>query len=227
MITIPGFSEPVSSISHLLGAVFFFVLFIVMLLRHHHASLQVVAISLFAFCSVFLLSISGVYHLLDPQGAARVVLQRLDHAAIFVLIAGTFTAVHLVLAKGVWRWGVISLVWIISTAGITLKTIYFADLPEVMGLVIYIAFGWLGLASATYLWKRYGYQTIKPLIYGGIAYSVGALLDFLQQPVLISGVVGPHEVFHFAILAGIACHWRFVDQAFFHSQYTYTFTFKK
>jgi channel protein (hemolysin III family) len=210
IIVIPGFSEPVNSLSHLLGAVFFFVTFVILLFRHHQSSIQIIAISILAFSSVFLLSMSGVYHLVEPQGMAYVVLQRLDHAAIFVMIAGTFTAVHLLMCRGVWRWGIITLVWLLATTGIVLKTIYFDDLPEIIGLMSYIGFGWLGLMTATHLLMKYGYQKIKPLVYGGIAYTVGATFDYLQYPVLIDGILGPHEIFHFAVLAGIGFHWEFI-----------------
>ncbi|TNF99306.1 MAG: DNA-binding protein [Gammaproteobacteria bacterium] len=224
LITIPGFSEPVSSLSHLGAALFFFILSFVLIYRHSSSSLKIIAILIMAFSSVLLLSMSGVYHLLDPSGVGRAVLQKLDHAAIFVLIAGTFTAVHLVMFRGVWRWGMIVLIWLFACVGITLKSIFFNDFPEWLSLSIYIGLGWLGVISAVQLWRYYGLAMIKPLFYGGVAYSVGAVIDFLQQPVLIGGVIGPHEIFHFAVLAGIGFHWAFIDKAFFKSQYPYTFS---
>lgn len=223
IISMPGFSEPFSSISHLLGAGFFLVVFVLMVIRHKYAPLKIFAICILGFSSIFLLSISGVYHLLDPQGDGRVVLQRLDHAAIFVQIASTFTAIHLVLFEGFWRWGIITLVWLIASIGIIFKTVFFVSLPEMAGLGTYIAFGWLGVATAIRLWSDYGLQILKPLIYGGIAYSIGAVFDFLQQPVLIAGVFGPHEIFHLAVLAGVGFHWQFVDRAFFHTHDPHTF----
>ena len=224
IITIPGFSEPVSSLSHLVAAFFFFALSVTLIYRYRPSGLKTIAILVMSFSTVFLLSMSGVYHLLDPSGAGRAVLQRLDHAAIFVLIAGTFTAVHLVMFKGIWRWGMITLIWFFAVIGITLKSIFFNDLPEWIGLSIYICMGWFGVISAIRLWKHYDFSFIKPLLYGGLAYSIGAVIDFLQYPLLIPGVIGPHEIFHFAVMAGISFHWAFIDRAFFKSQYAYTFS---
>jgi channel protein (hemolysin III family) len=224
IITIPGFSEPVSSLSHLVAAFFFFALSVALIFRHRPSGLKTIAILIMSFSTVFLLSMSGVYHLLDPSGSGRAVLQRLDHAAIFVLIAGTFTAVHLVMFKGIWRWGMITLIWFFAVSGITLKSIFFNDLPEWIGLSIYISLGWFGVISAIRLWKHYGFSFIKPLLYGGLAYSIGAIIDFLQYPLLIPGVIGAHEIFHFAVMAGISFHWAFIDRAFFKSQAAYSFS---
>ena len=173
-----------------------------------------IALFVFAFSCVFLLSMSGVYHLLSKDGVGHLVLQRLDHAAIFVLIAGTFTAVHSVLFSGMWRWAMLVFVWAASATGITLKTVFFNNTPELLGLTLYLVFGWLGLISAVALWRRYGFSFIKPLLYGGLAYSVGAALQFFRQPVLVPGIVGAHELFHVAVLFGISFHWWFISSSF-------------
>ena len=90
----------------------------------------------FAFSCVLLLSISGVYHLLSPGGSGRYVLHRLDHAAIFILIAGSFTPVHAILFRGPWRWGMLAGVWTMAITGLTLKTVYFTSIPEWFGLLL-------------------------------------------------------------------------------------------
>ena len=195
-----------------------------MIYRYRPPMLKVIAISIMAFSSVFLLSMSGVYHMLEPSGTGRAVLHRLDHAAIFVLIAGTFTTVHLAMFKGAWRWGMIAFIWFVAITAIVFKSIFFNDFPEWLGLSLYIALGWFGIISAIRLWKSYGFNLIKPLFYGGVAYSLGAIIDFLQHPIVINGIIGPHEIFHFAVLAGIGFHWKFIYQAFFYTEDTYGFT---
>lgn len=208
--SIPGFSDPFSSISHLMGALVFLVYGIKLIsLAGGHRG-WVVAVSVFVFSVVFLLSMSGVFHLLEHQGIGRAVLQRLDHVGIFALIAGTFTPVHSILFKGFWRWGFLFLIWTLAITGITLKSIFFNELVEWLGLVFYLGLGWLGILSAYLTHRLYGFTIIKPLIYGALAYTAGASLEFLQLPVVIPGVVGPHELFHIAVLAGIAWHWQFV-----------------
>ena len=207
---LPGFSDPFSALSHLVGALVALYYGISLLrLTGVHRGLFI-AVSVFVFSVVFLLTMSGVFHLLDHDGPGRAVLQRLDHAGIFVLIAGTFTPVHSILFKGFLRWGFLVLIWGLAITGITLKSIFFNDLAEWLGLMFYLGLGWLGILSAYYTHRLHGFKIIKPLLYGALAYTVGASIEFLRLPVVIPGVIGPHEIFHIAVLAGIAWHWRFV-----------------
>jgi len=209
-ISLPGFSDPFSAISHLVGVLIalYYSVRLIRLAAVHRGWL--IAVCVFIFSVVFLLTMSGVFHLLDHGSLGRDVLQRLDHAGIFALIAGTFTPVHSILFKGFFRWGFLLLIWGLAITGITFKTIYFTEMAEWLGLMFYLGLGWLGILSAYYTHRLHGFTIIRPLLYGAIAYTVGASIEFLRLPVIISGVVGPHEIFHIAVLAGIAWHWLFV-----------------
>lgn len=209
---IPGFSEPVCSLTHLVACGVFAVLSYSLLKKGGGHRGRVAALSVYTFSTLFLLSVSGVYHLLEPGSAGRAVLHRLDHAAIFALIAGTFTAAHGILFRGPWRWGMIALVWTLAATGITLKTIFFEGVSEWLGLVFYLGLGWVGIVSGLRVWHVHGWRVFQPLLWGGIAYSVGAVFDFLKRPVLFPGVVGPHEVFHVAVIVGVAYHWWFIHR---------------
>jgi len=210
-ISIPGFAEPFGSISHLLAA-FVFLIYGVKLLelaRGHRG--WVFAVGVFIFSVVFLLSMSGVFHMLEYGSSGRAVLQRLDHAGIFVLIAGTFTPAHSILFTGFWRWGILLFIWTLAILGIILKSVFFNELAEWIGLVLYLGLGWVGLVTAYLTYRLYGFAVLRPLIYGALAYTVGALLEFTRWPVVIPGLIGPHELFHIAVIAGIAWHWQFIQ----------------
>ena len=88
---IPGFTHPLSSIIHFLGAIFFTYMAYFLIRRGKGSSIRIVSLAVFTSSCVFLLLISAVYHLLETSGTAHAVFQRLDHAAIFLVIAGTFT----------------------------------------------------------------------------------------------------------------------------------------
>jgi len=208
---IPGFNDPVSALSHLGGAGVFAVLTVFLLRRGWGSFGRMASLALFAFTFLFLLSMSGVYHLLAP-GTARAVLRRLDHSAIFTMIAGTFTPVHTILFRGPGRWGPLVFIWLAAAAGICLKAVFFGGVANWMGIAIFLAMGWVGIVPGVILWRRYGSSFIRPLICGALAYTFGAFLELLGWPVLVPGVVGPHEVFHVAVLAGAGFHWRFVSQ---------------
>src|SRR4051812_43029660 len=147
MLPIPGFSDPFSSLSHLTGALAFACLSVPLLRRGWGNAGRVLSLLVFAVACILLLTMSGVFHMLSPSSPGRYVLQRLDHAAIFLLIAGTFTPVHAILFTGPWRWGVLIAIWTIAITALTIKTVFFAALPEWAGLLMYLGFGWLGLVS--------------------------------------------------------------------------------
>jgi len=205
-----GFQDPIDSWTHLLGALAVAILVILLFKKEGMGRRQPIAILIFGFSCVFLLSMSGVYHLLTRETTGRYVLRILDHAGIFLLIAGTLIAVHQVIFAGLMKWGVIIVASAIATLGITLGTIYFDALPSFMTHAIYLAFGWLGLVSIIAIWKLKKAITIKYLLYGGLAYTVGAVIDVLQYPDLFPGYFGPHQLFHIAVLLGITYHWYFL-----------------
>lgn len=209
MLSIPGFSDPVSSLTHLAAAVVFAILGAFLIARGRGAR-PVISLAVFAFSCVLLLSLSGVYHLLSPGTAGRSVLMRLDHAAIFVLIAGSFTPVHVILLRNLWHWHLLAWIWVAAIAGLVLKTVYFDATPQWFGLLMYLGLGWLGLISTIALARRFGVRFVLPLVWGALAYTIGALVDFLGWPVLVAGIVGPHELFHLAVLTGISFHWAFI-----------------
>ena len=209
IIPVPGFSDPFSSITHLLGAGVFFVLGVILLLRKHGPG-RTLALLVFVVGVSFTLAMSGVYHLLTPGTTARAVLQRLDHASIFFLIAATFTPVHGILFRGFQRWGILFLIWAAAISGITLKSIFFDSISEWLGLLFYLGLGWIGAISAYLLYHRFGFDYLKPLLYGALAYTLGACMEYLHYPTIIPGVIGSHELFHIAVLVGISMHWLFV-----------------
>ena len=210
MLSIPGFSDPVSSLTHLAGAVVFAILSAFLIARGRGDARRVMSLVVFAFSCVLLLSFSGVYHLLSPGTTARGVLMRLDHAAIFVLIAGSFTPVHVILLRDLWHWHLLAWIWALAIVGLVLKTVYFDATPEWIGLLMYLGLGWQGVISTVALARRSGVRFVLPLVWGALAYTIGAVVDFQGWPVLVAGIVGPHEVFHLAVLAGISFHWAFI-----------------
>jgi channel protein (hemolysin III family) len=210
MLSIPGFSDPVSSLTHLAAALVFAILSVSLIARGRGDARRVTSLAVFAFSCVLLLSLSGVYHLLTPQTAGRSVLLRLDHAAIFVLIAGSFTPVHVILLRERWQQYLLAGIWLAAVTGLTLKTVYFDSVPSWLGLLMYLGLGWLGLISTIALARRFGVRFILPLVWGALAYTAGAVAEFVGWPVLLAGVFGPHEVFHLAVLAGISFHWAFI-----------------
>lgn len=211
---LPGIAEPVSSLTHFGGAVVSLLMGVFLLRRGWGSPDRMVSLIVFVGSCVFLFTMSGFYHLLEPGTTERAVFRRLDHAAIFVLIAGTMTPPHAILFKGWARAFILVFIWGIAITGITVKTAFFESVPEWLSLSGYLGMGWMNFFTAMYLWWRHGWSALLPfmrMVYAGaLAYTLGALLEFFRWPTLIYGVVGPHELFHMFVLAGAAFHWAFI-----------------
>ena len=207
IIAIPGFFEPFSAIAHLIAAVLALGLGVRFVYGAGHGKHRL-ALGIFVGAAVILFALSGSYHMLEGGGTGRAVLRRADHAAIFTMIAGTMTGIHGVAFRGRWRGGFLAVVWVLAITGLTLKTVFFESMSELMGLCLYLGLGWLGALSARALYRRFGSAGVQALMWGGVFYSVGALYDFFHGPALIDGVIGHHEIFHLAVVAGTLAHWQ-------------------
>jgi channel protein (hemolysin III family) len=205
-----GLYEPFSAASHLLGAAAFLVLGVLLLGRAGSNAFRRTVLGVYVFSGVFLLSMSGTYHATVTGSAASQVMVRLDHSAIFVLIAGTFTPIHALLFRGPLRWLPLLIIWTLAAGGIVLKAVFIENVADWVSLTLYLALGWFGTVAGIVLWRRHGFGFIRLLLLGGIAYSVGALMEFMKWPVVIPGVIHAHDVFHVAVLFGAAFHFAFI-----------------
>jgi len=207
IVAIPGFTEPFSSFTHLFSTLFFFVAAFFLVYRGRGNLGRQASLVIYSFGLVFVFSMSGVYHLLDEGRVSRYVLKVLDHAAIWTMIAGTFTPLHIILFRGLKRWIVLILVWIMAIVGLVLTTVFFQSVPEWLTLAFYISVGWMGLFTFLSIKSEYPNWRNKLLLWGGVAYTIGGVLEFCRWPVVWAGVVGPHELFHIFVMIGAGIHW--------------------
>jgi channel protein (hemolysin III family) len=208
--SIPGFCQPVSALSHLLAAGMAGLAALPLIRLGRGSATRRIALMIYASCVVALLAISGTYHSLDVGGQARAVMQYADYFAIWFLIAGTFTGVHGIVYQRFWRRSLLTFIWAFAVTGIVLQALWFRFFEGVPGLVLYLGCGWIGLASIIKLGRRIGFRAVRPLISGGLFFTAGAMLEAAHQPVVIPNWVGPHEIFHLAVIIGVAIHWRFI-----------------
>jgi channel protein (hemolysin III family) len=215
-----GIADPVSSILHLGGALVFAVLGVSLLLRARGNTLREAAITVYLSGVLFALTVSGIFHLVPRGTAARDMLLVVDHAAIFFLIAASYTPIHVIQFRGFLRWGILGLVWTAAVGGIVLKSVWFETIPEWVGLSLYLGLGWVGLVSAIALYRIVGLRPLAPLIGGALAYTIGAICEFARVPTLVTGILGPHEFFHMLVLAGVGMHWEYIRRITVHARST-------
>jgi len=210
--TFLGLHDPLSSWLHLIAAFGFLIAGYFLARKAFGSKMRVTSVILYTISLIFLFSMSGTFHLLPYHTTARDVLQVLDHAAIWILIAGTFIPIHTLMFRGPKRWGVLLLVWSITIPGVVLTTVFFSTMPEWLSLSFYLGLGWIGILTAYFVVKQYGLYEAKYLFYGGLAYTFGAILEFLRWPVLVDGIVEAHDFFHIFVILGAGFHWYFIYQ---------------
>lgn len=210
-ISLSWIREPFNSISHVIGALIFAALAIRLIRRGRGDWLRTISLGVMAYASIQTLLISSAYHSLWP-GTYRDLMLRADVVGIFILIAGSITPVHVILFTGVERWAPLALAWTIAIGGAFLRISYFDSLPGIVGVAIFLAFGWATAVTAAILWRRFGWKFIRFAVLSGMAYTVGAIVLVQHGPILVKGVVGPHELWHLAVLTGLSMQWAFVYQ---------------
>ena len=208
---LPGCREPLSSYSHMLGAVVFAVLAAFLIRRGRGDWVRTSSLLVMAVSSVLLLVLSSTYHLCWP-GPMRDLMVRADISAVFLLIAGSMTPVHAILFTGRSRWLPLAAIWTAAAAGILLRMIYYENVSGSLGIALFLLFGWGSSITAIVLWRRFGLTFVQPALHAGAAYTLGAIVLLFHFPTLISGVIGPHELWHMAVLGGLGLHWQFVFQ---------------
>jgi hemolysin III len=153
-----------------------------------------------------LLGTSALYHRVTWQPRARRRMRRLDHAMIFVLIAGCYTPIVLLAMSGTLATVVFCVAWGGALAGVAVELVW-VDHPRYVSAVIGAALGWTSLVMVGQLHKTVGWLAVAGFIFGGVLYTIGATIYSRKRPNPVPGVFGYHEVFHALVLAAATIHY--------------------
>ena len=161
---------------------------------------NVVAASLFASTMIVLYFVSTLYHAL-PSGRAKVWLNRLDHASIYLLIAGSYMPFLFGVLSGAWGWSLFGVVWAAAALGVTAKLLDRLQHP-LWSTGLYVAMGWLALIAAAPLYERMSAEGLLWLVAGGLSYTAGAVVFLFDSKLRYA-----HFVWHLFVIGGSACHF--------------------
>ena len=171
-----------------------------------------VAAAVFAGSVALCFGVSALYHRVSWTPRLSLWMRRLDHAGIYLLIAGTYTPVCLLVLEGAWRTAVLAMVWLGAAAAVVLKFTW-VEAPRWVAAALGISLGWAAVAILPQLATRLDPAGVALLGVGGLAYTAGAIIYARRRPDPVPAVFGYHELFHALTLVAVAC--QYVAIAFF------------
>jgi len=193
--------ERINSITHLIGASLSLAGLVVLVV--YAARLgdpwKIVSFSIYGATLVALYLFSTLYH--STQGKARTIFQTLDHGAIYLLIAGTYTPFTLVTLRGVWGWWLFGIIWGLALVGM-LQDLLAARRRSILSVFLYLLMGWLVVTAIRPLAHALPMAGMAWLVAGGLSYTIGVVFYALDKKITYG-----HEIFHFFVLAGSVCHY--------------------
>lgn len=187
--------------------------FVYLVVRFHENAASLAVMSVYGLSLMSAFGSSALYHWAGGDGPRRkAVFQRMDHASIYALIAGTYTPVLYFGLSGAWRIGTLSCIWFLALLGIA-QTMWFVDAPRALSTGFYVAMGWLAVVPSWKLAGSLSHPAIALLVLGGLLYTLGGVIYATRSFDFAPGRFGFHEVFHVLVIAGAAAH--FAAIAFF------------
>jgi hemolysin III len=198
--------EPVNSLTHWVGAILALIGLIALLIVGWGTPAKVVSLIVYGVSLIFLFSASATYHMVRVKDKALEIFRKIDHSAIFCLIAGTYTPFCINAFTGFWKWGLLTTIWSLAIIGIGVK-IFIIRVPRWLNAGIYLAMSWLVVAASGQLLAALPAWVLTWLIIGGIIYTLGAIVYITKIFNFVPGVFGFHEVWHIFVLLAAAAHY--------------------
>ncbi|MDD4924351.1 MAG: hemolysin III family protein [Dehalococcoidales bacterium] len=199
-------AEKVAAYSHLAGVVAALIGLIILLFVTWGRWDYLFVSLIYGLGSTCLFGASFMYHAQKREENALNIWRKLDHVAIFIMIAGTYTPMAYVYLEGAWFWSIIGVQWACVLAGLFFKVFYMRA-PRIISPILYLLMGWMAVIPMNILWHSMSVLSFCLLAGGGVAYSAGAIIYAAKKPNPFPGVFGFHEIFHFFILLGAILHY--------------------
>ncbi|MCG3227292.1 MAG: hemolysin III family protein [Candidatus Heimdallarchaeota archaeon] len=199
-------TERFATYSHYVGLVFAIIgsIYLIYITRKDNALL---AVSItYSFCICFMFTGSSVFHTLKKEGDGTSFWRQLDHIAIYFMIAGSYTIVSYLYLSGNFRWIIISLQWGFVAFGTILK-ILAVNVPTWLDVGIYLAMGWMIAIRIDYMFKEFPLRVFLLVLFGGLAYTIGAIFHAINKQKPFPGVFVFHDIFHVLIIVGASLHY--------------------
>jgi len=197
--------EPVNGLTHLFAAVAASVSLVALAYIAKDNPADLASLIIYGSTLVLMFSTSAAYHLIEAGPRTTLLLRKLDHSAIYLLIAGTYTPICLHYFTGFWRLGFLAIIWSLGLAGIAVKFVVIRA-PRWITAGIYLLMGWLSVAAGGEMISAIPPGALAWLIAGGVFFTVGAVIYILKKPDPVPDVFGFHEIWHIFVILGAFSH---------------------
>ena len=202
--------DPGSAITHFIGMIMAIFAATPLLIRaaSRPDRIHIVSLAVFIISMILLYAASTAYHSFNLSEKANIILKKIDHMMIFVLIAGTYTPVCLIVLNGTIGYTLLALVWGRALAGIVIKALW-VTCPKWFSSILYIAMGWVCVLAFTQILNSLSPAAFGWLLAGGIIYTIGGVIYALKLPIFNAkhSAFGSHEIFHLFVMGGSLCHF--------------------
>lgn len=199
------FREPVNGFSHLVGVLLAFAGLLWLIWISIPDIGQTFSVTIYGLSLIMLFAASTAYHLWNGSTRSIQRLRRLDHAAIYLVIAGSYTPICYNALTGDWRWWMLGAIWLMAIAGIIYKLLFLNN-PGIYSLLYYVLMGCLSLAALPELIRQLPQSAAQLMLMGGISFLIGAIIFGAQKPNL-HHLFGHHELWHVMVLLGCGFHF--------------------
>lgn len=202
--------DPGSAITHFIGMLMAIFAAVPLLIKaaNEPSRIYLISLTIYVLSMVLLYGASTTYHTLDLSEKVNTILKKIDHMMIFVLIAGSYTPICLLVLKGKTGNMMLALVWGIAIIGILIKALW-VFCPKWVSSVLYIGMGWTCVLAFTQILNSLTRAEFGWLLAGGIIYTIGGIIYALKLPIFNNKHknFGSHEIFHLFVMGGSACHF--------------------
>ena len=202
--------DPGSAITHFIGCIMAVLAAAPLLIKaaREPDKIDIIAMGIFMLSMILLYAASTIYHTVDSTEKVNRRLRKMDHMMIFILIAGSYTPVCLIVLQNITGYVLCAAVWAVALIGIIVKACWITC-PKWFSSVIYIGMGWLCVFAFIPIMKALSPAGFGWLLAGGIIYTIGGIIYALKLPIFNSRHknFGSHEIFHLFVMGGSICHF--------------------
>ena len=198
--------EPVNSLTHWAGAILALIGLIALLIVGWSTPAKIISLMIYGLSLIAMFSASATYHMVRAKDKVLLILRKLDHSAIYLLIAGTYTPFCINAFDGFWKWGMLSIIWTLAVVGIIIK-VFYIKAPRWLNAGIYVVMGWLCVGASGQMLSTLPTWVFGWLLAGGVIYTLGAVVYSTKLFNFKPGVFGFHEVWHIFVMLAAAAHY--------------------